>query len=243
MGKRKTNYFSDWEKQYTWITSVKKDASLAFGKLCDNSFRIAGSGISQVTLHARGQLHLQREKASQNQSMIWLNPSSVSTITEPEVVFWSKESIIKAEIFQAPETVDSNLSFASANDNGKLFREMFPHSDIVQRYKQSKTKTKYSIQIGLAPYSMQSLQDDFLSREFPFKIDKTATSPVRKQYNTIQYWSNSMKCIIVLWITFCWLFLFWNFDKAFFWVYKNTNLDINYMLHTAIDCPNVNLKF
>ena len=30
MGKRKTNYFSDWEKRYTWIKNVKKDASLAF---------------------------------------------------------------------------------------------------------------------------------------------------------------------------------------------------------------------
>ena len=30
MGKRKTNYSSDWEKRYTWIKNVKKDASLAF---------------------------------------------------------------------------------------------------------------------------------------------------------------------------------------------------------------------
>ena len=106
MGKRKTNYSSDWEKRYTWIKNVN---SLAFCKLCDKTFRIEGGGISQVTSHASEQLHLQREQAGQNQSTISLNPSSVSTITKPKVVFSSKESIIKAEILQALKTVDSNF--------------------------------------------------------------------------------------------------------------------------------------
>ena len=66
MGKRKTNYSSDWEKWYTWRKNLKNDASLAFCKLCDKTFRIDGVGISQVTSHATGQLHLQRDKACQN---------------------------------------------------------------------------------------------------------------------------------------------------------------------------------
>ena len=89
--------------------NVKKDASLAFYKLCDKTFQTDDGGISQVILHARGQLHLQREKVCKNQSMISLNPSSVSTITKPKVVFSSMESIIKVEILQALKTVDSNF--------------------------------------------------------------------------------------------------------------------------------------
>ena len=57
MGERKTNYSSDWEKRYTWIKNVKKDASLAFCKLCDKTFRVDDGGISQVTSHVSGQLH------------------------------------------------------------------------------------------------------------------------------------------------------------------------------------------
>ena len=91
MSERKTNYSSDWEKRYTWIKNVKKDASLAFSKWCDRTFWIDGGGISQVISHARGQLHLQCEEAGQNQSTISLNPSSVSTTTKPKVVFSSKE--------------------------------------------------------------------------------------------------------------------------------------------------------
>ena len=54
-----------------------------------------GGGISQVTSHASRQLHLQREKAGQNQSTISLNPSSVSTITKPKVVFHQKSQLSK----------------------------------------------------------------------------------------------------------------------------------------------------
>ena len=82
--------------------------------------------------------------------------------------FYQKESIIKAEILQALKMVDSNISFTSANGNGKLFREMSPDLDIGKGYKQSETKIKYSIQFGLAPYFMQSLQDDFLGKAFSF---------------------------------------------------------------------------
>ena len=41
---------------------------------------------------------------------------------------------------------------------------MFPDLDFAEGYKRSETKIKYSIQFGLAPYFMQSTQDDFLGR-------------------------------------------------------------------------------
>ena len=89
----------------------KKCQKRFFTCLCNKTFRIDGGGISQVTSHASGQLHLQREKAGQNQIMISWNPSSVFIITKPKVVFSSKESIIKTEMLQALKTVDFNFSF------------------------------------------------------------------------------------------------------------------------------------
>ena len=89
----------------------KKCQKRFFTCLCNKTFRIDGGGISQVTSRASGQLHLQHEKAGQNQIMISLNHSSVFIITKPKVVFSSKESIIKTEILQALKTVDSNFSF------------------------------------------------------------------------------------------------------------------------------------
>ena len=99
---------------------------------------------------------------------------------------------------QPLKTVDSNFSFASANGNGQLFREMFPDSDIAKGYKQSEMKIKYSIQLVLGPYFIQSHQNDFIGRAFSFKFDET-TCLVKKQYDGfIQYWLNSMKCIVIL---------------------------------------------
>ena len=57
---------------------------------------------------------------------------------------------------------------------------MFPDSDIAKGYKQSEAKIKYSIQFRLAPYFMQSLEDDFLGRAFSFKFDATTTFQVKK---------------------------------------------------------------
>ena len=176
-----------------------------------------------------------------------MNPSSLSTITKPEVVFSSKESIIKAAILQALNTVGSNFSFASANGNGKLFRKMFPDSDIAKGYKQSETKIEYSFQFGLAPYFMQSLQDDFLGRAFSFKFDETTSSQVKKQYGgCIQYWSNSMRCIVVsycrsLFVGHCPSGIL--VEPFIFEFNKKTNLDINYLLRIGMEGPNVNLKF
>ena len=40
MSKRKTNYSSDWEKGYTKIKNVKKDASLAFANYVTKLFEL-----------------------------------------------------------------------------------------------------------------------------------------------------------------------------------------------------------
>ena len=77
MVKRKTNYSSDWEKQYIWMKMSKKMLHLLFANYVTKLFWIDGGGMSQVISHASGHLHLQHEQAGQNQSTISLNPTSV----------------------------------------------------------------------------------------------------------------------------------------------------------------------
>ena len=91
---------------------------------------------------------------------------------------------------------------------------------------------------------MQSLQDDFLGRAFSFKSNETTTSLVKKQYDAfIQYWSNSMKCIV---ISYCGSPFVDHCPSetvgAFFEFMKKSNLDTNYLLHIRMKGPNVNLK-
>ena len=40
MGKRKTNYSSDWEKRYTWIKNIKKMLHLLFANYVTKLFEL-----------------------------------------------------------------------------------------------------------------------------------------------------------------------------------------------------------
>ena len=53
----KVRYNLLWENHYSWITSVKGDKHKAFCKLRLKTFQIDGSGISQVKLHEKSNIH------------------------------------------------------------------------------------------------------------------------------------------------------------------------------------------
>ena len=57
MTNRKTKYNVDWEKEHPWLTAVVKDVYKAYCKLCNKTFQIDGSGLSQVKSHAYSSSH------------------------------------------------------------------------------------------------------------------------------------------------------------------------------------------
>ena len=55
MGKGRYNLL--WESHYSWITSMKGEKHKAFCELCQKTFQIDGSGISQVKSHKKSNIH------------------------------------------------------------------------------------------------------------------------------------------------------------------------------------------
>ena len=94
-----------------------------------------------------------------------------------------KDKVTKAEILQALKVGNCNMSFASTSGDTKRFQEMFPDSNIGKKYCQGETKTKYTIQFGIAPHVKSKLLEDFAGSPFSFKFDETTTSQVKKQYD------------------------------------------------------------
>ena len=98
---------------------------------------------------------------------------------------------------------------------------MFPDSKNTQNYSQHKTKVKYIIQFGIAPYVKEILIKDVKGQPFSFKFDKTTTRQVKKRYDAyIQYHSRVSKMI--------------------------TTSDCGYLIvgHClGMDCPSVNKSF
>ena len=104
--------------------------------------RIDGGGISQVQIHGQGTLHLQRERekkkqqnvfhSSQENATVLTKPNSILSLDEPVVIKQKHYGLLNMSI--------QIMSFASANGDGDMFRQMFPDSRIAENYKQNETK-------------------------------------------------------------------------------------------------------
>ena len=83
-----------------------------------------------------------------------------------------KDQILNAEIWQALNMVDKKYSFSSANGDSDRFKKMFPDLQIVAKYSQEETKSKYVVQFGLAPFVKDELSIDVQKTPYAFKFDK-----------------------------------------------------------------------
>ena len=247
-GKRnKCWYSTKWEDTFKWIQPDSNKEN-AFCKLCNRSFKIDGSGVTQVKSHEKSKDHKEREKSatSQDQRRFTVNASSVN-MTTGNIVLTNEEKIIKAEILQALKCVESNYSFNSASDDSERFKLMFPDSHIAQNYQQGKTKIMYNIQFGIAPYVKEMLIFDINNRTpFTFKFDETTTSQIQKQYDGyIQFWSKKRNRVESrycgsLFVGHC---KTEDLIEHFKHSVDKMKWNLGYLLHLGMDGPAVNLSF
>ena len=176
-------------------------------------------------------------------SMVSSNPSSLFAITKPKVFFHQKRQLSKLKYCKHLKQLTPIFYLLQLmtmeNYSEKCSQIQVLLKDII------KGRSKLNIQFRLASYFMQYLRNDFLGTAFSFSFDETMTWSEKTIWclYTMLVEFHEMYCDIILWITFCWPFSFWNFGRVFFWVYKKPNFDINYLLHIGMDTPDVNLKF
>ena len=182
----KTSYQLSWERAYPWIKAVKGDQSEAFCKLCLKSFSISGSGEAQVKPHAKSKSH-NHDTPSANQSTFVTERGKSQLFIPTKIMLSSKEQVISEEVLQALQVANSDYSFVSSDNDNERFKVMFPDPKITQSYCQTKTKVRYNIQYGIAPYVKQMLIYDVSNTPFPFKFDESTSSQVKKQYDAFIY--------------------------------------------------------
>ena len=82
---------------------------------------------------------------------------------------------------------------------------MFPDSSIAKSYQQGRTKVKYVLQFGIAPYIKDLAMLDVQGKPFAFKFDEATTSQVEKQYDGhVTYFSDKFQCIKLNTFTTSW---------------------------------------
>ena len=176
----KTKYLFKWEEKFRWVTKSEEPDS-AKCTLYNKSFRIDGSGVSQIKSHQRSKTHQEKENSDTNQRTFVVNSKTNHvSLSSGTLTLTNEELIQKAEILQALKYVNANYSFASAFDDSERFQLMLPDSEIAKKYHQGPTKIKYNIQFGIAPYVKESLIYDVADVPFSFKFDETTTSKVQK---------------------------------------------------------------
>ena len=242
----KTKYSFKWEEKFRWVTKSEEPDS-AKCTLCNKSFRIDGSGVSQIKSHQRSKTHQEKENPDTNQRTFVVNSKTNHvSLSSGTLTLTTEELIQKAEILQALKYVNANYSFASAFDDSERFQLMFPDSEIAKNYHQGPTKIKYNIQFGIAPYVKESLIYDVADVPFSFKFDETTTSKVQKQYDAYcQYWSKKENFIQNRYCGSLFVGHCTNEDLIEHFEHFKTEMqwDSSYLLHLGMDGPNVNLAF
>ena len=187
-----------------------------------------------------GKTHKQLIKGRSGKKTLSTSSSNLTVGLSP------KDQVTKAEVLQALKVVEGNMSFASASGDAKRFQEMFPDSAIAKKYSQGETKTKYTIQYGIAPYFKSKLLEDFNNTPFVFKFDETTNSQIKKQYDGyIRYMSSSTNMMTTAYVGS----LFVGHCNAkdlldhFFEFIKDLNLDTDLLLGIGMDGPYVNKSF
>ena len=114
-----------------------------------------------MTTHVRGKHHIEMAKASSSSR-------SLTSHFRPQ----TSQSVIEAESLWSKFVCKHNLSFQTSDHATKLFRRMFPDSEIAKRFSCGHTKTAAIIKEALAPHYLQKTLHD-MSNSFLILIDES----------------------------------------------------------------------
>ena len=143
------------------------------------------------------------------------------------------------------KTACGNFSLMSTDKIGDLFREMFPDSKIVAKFRLSRTSASYMISEGLSPYFTRKMIQDLLKSNLPFSLhfDETTNTQVKKQAVLIlRYWSPTHEEV---WIAYYTSLFFGHAEgekvaQKMFEKLMNDQIPVDRMVSLIRDGPNVN---
>ena len=144
-------------------------------KICNKTFSISGSGISQVKHHNIGQKHQKVLADLQGSKRTFVRNNNRIQLSDTKFNLTDSEKVLKAEVLQALHVAQYNISFASAVHHSSLFKLVFPDSAIAACYNQSYSKIVCMLKYGIADFFKKELLFDVRGVPYTFRFDETAT--------------------------------------------------------------------
>lgn len=248
----KTQFQNAWLAEFPWLEAVPNDRYSAKCKICVKTFKIDGSGRSQVASHQKchsvqdGGTNTKKKPADPKQTTFKISNAGVVSTAATTTPLTERELVCKAEIYRALQVAHYNYSFNSTATDNQLFKLMFPNDPIAKLYTQADSKVKYNLQFGIAPYCKEALLFDIKRTPFTFKFDETTNQNVDKQYDGyLQYWSRAEGKIVNRYVGSLFLGHCTSDDlvEHFNHFMDENQLDPNFLLHLGMDGPATNLAF
>ena len=129
--------------------------------LCCIDFGVSHGGRNDVTHHVRSKRHVEMASAS-------TSTSSIVSHFRPQV----NDMVIEAEVRWATFVAKHNLAFLASDHANKLFRTMFPDSEVAKKFSCARTKTTAIVKQALAPYYTEKVVSN-MSNPFSLLMDES----------------------------------------------------------------------
>lgn len=108
----------------------------AFCTVCSVDFLISHGGVNDIKKHIKSKKHLDQSKVRANTPRISNFFASSS----------GDHNVIQAETLFTEFIIEHNLPLAVADHASRIFRKMFPDSEIAKKYGCGRTKTSYIVE-------------------------------------------------------------------------------------------------
>ena len=253
-----TTFQEDWLSgpiYQVWVRKNPDKPTKAHCILCRSTLDIATGGKTALDSHQSGKNHIalynERLKnkignffgASSNTSSSKKNASEIDTPSQLKLPFDLGTETLNAEILWCMYMVESHQSFRSCDKLPELFKRMFQHDPVAQKYKLKKDKSRYFIVHGIYPVFKDSLVRNInQSPWFSVSFDESFNKDQQKcQMDiNIRYWNQLKNIAETGYLTSC-VLLRPNAENLCEELFTSiAELDKQKFLHLAMDGPNTN---
>jgi hypothetical protein len=175
------SHFSERPDMKSWCLRSSKGQEYIFCSYCSRDVKIASRGILDINRHESTDIHKDNVKLRSTTKSINAHfsvPSSDSIPTQ----------VTRAEILWANFLAEHQLSFKISDHASKLFKVMFPDSQIAKQFKCGRTKAKSILCESVAP----NLQEHIVRGNHRYLLCFLMIQQMFQQNNNAVFWCVSL---------------------------------------------------
>ena len=186
-------YQSLWERDEKfgrWVRKSKKGSDYAFCTFCAKDIKIAGGGANDLSRHGDTMVH----RRSTESTAVTPNIATLMAASTTMAI-----KAIKSEVLFASFIAEHNIPMNVSDHAGKLFRAMFPDSDIAKSFCSGRTKTTQIIKGALSSYYTRPVIEAMRQGPFSLLMDETTDNTAEKEAVLLNiFFDNNLGRIVCL---------------------------------------------